>query len=108
MAVPTLAEVFGPGASQTATTLTINKADLPTLTASADNTAQQLVVGIILKIMQKLSPENHDADPDVKIEISNGGQSVIPGTGGVNSRQDNFPMTFYKSVAAEQVDADDY
>lgn len=108
MAVPTLADVFGPAATQTATTITISKADLPTLTATATNSAQQLLAGILLKAGQYLTPEKHDADPDAKIEIAYTGQSVVPGTGGTNSRQDTYSLVFYKSVPAEQVDADDY
>lgn len=108
MTVPTLADVFGPGATQNATTITIAKADLPTLTPSATNTAQQLLAAILLKAGAFLTPEKHDADPDAKIEIAYSGQSVVPGTGGTNSRQDTYSLVFYKTVPAEQVDADDY
>ncbi|RAM50388.1 MAG: hypothetical protein C6Y22_17485 [Hapalosiphonaceae cyanobacterium JJU2] len=49
----TLAELFGAGAIQNASNLTIQKADLPGLTASVNNRAEQLLVAIILKAQQQ-------------------------------------------------------
>jgi hypothetical protein len=49
----TLQELFGASASQTATQLVIKKSDLVAvgLTASANNTAEQLVVAILLQTL---------------------------------------------------------
>ena len=46
-----LSEVF-PGATQTATAITIPKAALPTLTPTADNGGDALVVGMLLALVQ--------------------------------------------------------
>ncbi|MFM6252850.1 MAG: hypothetical protein ACKPEQ_27520, partial [Dolichospermum sp.] len=50
MPEPTLTEVFGAGATQTATTLTISKSALATvgLTASSDNSAEAILAAILL------------------------------------------------------------
>jgi len=48
----TLAQVFGANATQDATTLTIQKADLLGLTAAADNRGEQLLVGMLLQLHQ--------------------------------------------------------
>lgn len=45
----TLQQLFGANADQTATALTITKADLPGLTPAADNRAEQLLVAILLQ-----------------------------------------------------------
>lgn len=44
----TLQELFGASATQSANVLTIQKADLPYLVASANNRAEQLLVALIL------------------------------------------------------------
>lgn len=109
MAVPTLTEVFGAGASQTATTITISKADLPTLTASSTNTAQQLLVAILLKARQVLTPANRDTNPDIKATIDYGGQTIFPIANSSDlDRQDSYTVTLHKTVPSVQVDADDY
>lgn len=109
MPVPTLQEVFGPAATQTATTITIAKADLPTLTASATNTAQQLWVAVLLKARDFLTPTAKDGNPDQKVTIDYGGQTVFPIANSPNlDRQDTFTVTLHKTMPSVQVDADDY
>ena len=46
-----LERLFGAGATQTAATLTISKADLTGLTAAADNRAEQLLVAILARCL---------------------------------------------------------
>jgi len=46
----TLAQVFGAGATQDATTLTIRKSDLPGLTAAVDNRGEQLLAALLLQL----------------------------------------------------------
>lgn len=70
MAEPTLQEVFGLGATQTANTITIAKADLPGLTPAADNRAESLFVGIFLRAKSYLTPANQEANPDQSITIT--------------------------------------
>lgn len=69
MAEPTLLQVFGANASQTATTLTITKADLIGLTARVDNTAESLLAAINLKAKAYLNPTNQETNPDIQITI---------------------------------------
>lgn len=109
MAVPTLTEVFGAAATQTATTITISKADLPTLTASATNTAQQIFVALLLKAQGALNPTARDASTDIKATIDYGGQTIFPIANSTDlDRQDTYTVTLHKTIASVQVDADDY
>ena len=77
MAEPTLTQVFGTNAAQTATTLTITKADLTGLTASANNSAESLFVAILLKAKSYLTTTNYEANID---------QSVVIETPGFNAQ----------------------
>lgn len=69
MAEPTLQQVFGANATQTATTLTITKADLTGLTAKLDNTAESLLAAINLKAKGYLNEVNQESNPDIQITI---------------------------------------
>lgn len=64
MAEPTITEVFGNNASQTATELVVSKADFAALGLPqvADNTAESLLMAIILKAQSELTPDNRAAD----------------------------------------------
>jgi hypothetical protein len=75
MAEPTLTQVFGAAATQTATTLTIAKADLPGLTAAADNKAEQILGSLVLKLKTALTTANQEANPEQNITVE------IPGFG---------------------------
>lgn len=108
MPTPSINDVFGPAATQTATTFTIAKADLPTLTPGPDNNGQELWVALLLQSAKKLNPTARGTDPDIKIEITYTGQTVFPGTDGKNDRQDSYTIVLHKDVNQEAVDADDY
>ena len=108
MAVLSITDVFGPGASQTANAFTIAKADLPTLTPKVDNNGQQLLVAIIIACANKLTENNRTTNDDQRITIAYGGQTVYPGIGGKNESQHSYTITLHKPVPAESVDADDY
>jgi hypothetical protein len=109
MTVPSLTDVFGPTATQTATTITIAKADFPTLTASATNNGQQLFTAMLLKAAAKLSAANRTADADVKITIDYTGQTIFPVTGSdALDRQDSYSVVLHKQVPKADVDPDDY
>lgn len=69
MPEPTLTQVFGINATQTATTLTIAKADLVGLTAAADNRVEALVVAILLKAKVYLNSTTQETNPDIQITI---------------------------------------
>ncbi|MCC5626184.1 hypothetical protein, partial [Nostoc sp. CHAB 5715] len=72
MAEPTLAQVFGANATQTATTITITKADLPRLTPSSTNTAESLLTAILLKAQDGLPQSTFDTNLDQSIYIALG------------------------------------
>lgn len=110
MAEPTLQEVFGAGATQTATTLTILKSDL-LLTATATNRAEQLFAGILKKATTKLSQTNFDANVDQSIAIGTGFDSLAYRTNGAN--QETLLLTpltvnFAKVQASGGITPDDY
>lgn len=69
MAEPTLTDVFGAGATQDATTITIVKADLPGLTASSSNTAEALLTGILKRAAVNLTDTNRDANIDQSVFV---------------------------------------
>ena len=72
MAEPTFESVFGASAVQDLSSITIAKSDLPGLTASASNTAESLLVGILLKVQTALSQTNFDLNLDQSIYVDNG------------------------------------
>ncbi|WP_373525087.1 hypothetical protein [Nostoc sp.] len=71
---PTLIEVFGANATQTADTLTISKIDLTStgLTASATNTAESLLIAIMLKFKTTLTDEARDLNIDQSVAVVDG------------------------------------
>jgi hypothetical protein len=87
MAEPTLSQVFGAGATQTASSISISKADLATvgLTASATNTAESLLAAIVLLAKNALTDTNFEANLDQSITILPGFNSIVQrpdGSGG--------------------------
>lgn len=109
MAEPTLAEVFGNGASQTATNLVISKADLTGLTASASNTAESLLMAIVLKVAAFLTQANYDANTDQSIYVGSGFSSFT--TRGANNspyRVDQLTISAAKPDTGSTLDPDDY
>jgi hypothetical protein len=107
MADPTLVEIFGAGASQSATAITILKADLPGLTASATNTGESLLAGIILKAAINLTPTNRDNNPDQSIAIETGfDQIAYRGTTAYYQAARN--ITLQKTNTSAIIDPDDY
>lgn len=69
MAEPTLTSVFGAGATQDETTLTILKADLPGLTASASNPAEALLTGILKRAAVALTDANRETNIDQSVFV---------------------------------------
>ncbi|MBD2692640.1 hypothetical protein [Anabaena catenula] len=109
MAVPTIAEVFGSGASQTATTITIAKADLPGLTASSSNTAESLLVGIILAAQAFLTQAAFGANIDQSTYIESGFPSFTNrGTNNDSYRVDQLTISLAKLDSGATLDPDDY
>ncbi|NWF58116.1 MAG: hypothetical protein HXY43_02045 [Fischerella sp.] len=109
MPEPTLTEVFGGGATQTATTITINKSDLPRLTASANNSAESLLVGILLKAKIALSKNRFDADIDQSIYIDDAYPAfTFRGINNDQYRVDQLTINLAKEDTSSAIDPDDY
>lgn len=107
MAEPTLVQVFGAGAVQTATAITIQKADLPTLTPSATNTAESLLAGILLKAQPTLTVAARTSNPDQSIAIETGFDQLAY-RGSDPYYQSALNVTLQKSNEAATIDADNY
>jgi hypothetical protein len=111
MAEPTITDVFGPGATQTATSITILKSDLPTLTAIDTNRGEQLFMGIVLRAQQNLTTAARDADLSRSIAIEPSFDQVTSRTVGAisnNYYQSGLTITAQKINANSAIDADDY
>jgi hypothetical protein len=107
MAEPTLVEIFGAGATQSATAITILKADLPGLTASATNTAESLFAGILLKAESNLTTAARDTNPDRSIAIEQGFDQVAY-RGTTAYYQSARTITLQKINTSASIDPDDY
>lgn len=110
MAEPTLIQVFGAGATQTATTLTISKADLIGLTPASDNTAESLVVAILLKAKQQLTTANYEANVEQNITIVTpdfNAQSLVT-RNNQQYRQYTENVNLYKLDNSATIDPDDF
>jgi hypothetical protein len=111
MAEPTLIQVFGANAVQDATTLTITKADLASagLTASANNTAESLIIAMLLKSKTYLSEENRDLNIDQSVTIADG---LTPSTASRNNQiylRNSLSIEIDKLLdGATNIDPDDY
>lgn len=109
MAEPTLTQVFGANAAQTATTLTISKADLAAvgLTASANNTAESLIVAALLLAKNYLTDANLQANGDQSVSIVDSFDSLIT-RNTQTYRQKTYSVNLQKLDASAGIDPDDY
>ncbi|WP_414587403.1 hypothetical protein [Scytonema sp. PCC 10023] len=109
MAEPQLTDVFGPGATQTATTLTISKADLATvgLSASATNSAESLVVALLLLAQKYLSDENQALNPDIQITITQSFDSLVT-RNNTTYRQRSYSIEMQRPDASAAINPNDY
>jgi hypothetical protein len=110
MAEPTLQEIFGTGATQTATTITILKSDLP-MTAVAVNTGERVFAAIAKKASLALTTTSFSTNVDQNINAQAGFDSIIYRT--FNSTQASYLNTqltfnFAKLVTTAGVTPDDY
>ncbi|MDZ8023581.1 MAG: hypothetical protein RMX97_02630 [Nostoc sp. DedQUE11] len=94
MAEPTLTQVFGSGATQDATSITILKADLAGLTAGASNTAESLIAGIILKASNYLNTTNQGTNADIQITIEDSGFPQVVTRNNIQYRQTTYNVNF--------------
>jgi hypothetical protein len=101
MADPTIQDVFGAGATQTATTLT----------ASATNGGEAVAMGIVLKLQTTLTTAARDADLDRSLAVERSFDQIVTRTVGTTTNdyyQSGFTVTAQKLNAAGAIDADDY
>lgn len=102
MAEPTLADVFGGNASQTTTTLTIEKSDLAAvgLTASATNSAESLLAALLVIARSALSQSNFESNLDQSVTILPGFNSIVSRDNGTSQftsyRQTQLNVNFHK------------
>jgi hypothetical protein len=109
MAELTLTQVFGAGATQNATTLTIAKADLTGLIASENNTADSLVAGLIVLLQSTLTQSAFDLNVDQSIYVSEGFASFVTRGDGNNSyRIDQRIFNLTKPDAGTTLNPNDY
>jgi hypothetical protein len=111
MAKPTIQDVFGAGATQTATTITILKSDLPTLTASASNGGEQMFMAMLLRAEQNLTVAARNTDLDRSIAIERGFDQVLSRTVGTVTNeyyQGGLTISAQKINTNSAIDADDY
>lgn len=109
MAEPTLTEVFGTNALQDASVITLDKADLTGLTASVDNTAESLLVAIVLKAISALSQTNFDTNLDQSVLISLGLPNFLNrGENNDTYRADQISITLAKIDSEATLNPDDY
>ncbi|MDZ8190010.1 MAG: hypothetical protein RMX96_34890 [Nostoc sp. ChiSLP02] len=109
MAEPTLVQVFGSGATQDASTLTIQKSALATtgLTATSNNTAESLLVAIILKASSYLTATNLDANTDQSLSVEQGYSSIAIRNNSTY-RQDSFTVNLQKPDTSGSIDPNLY
>lgn len=112
MAEPTLVSIFGAGASQTSTVLTIAKADLSAvgLTASATNTAESLFVALLLLAKNSLTPTAQETNPDQSITVAQADfnfQTLVE-RNNQTYRQSTYSVNLQKLDTGNNIDPDDY
>ena len=110
MAEPTLQEIFGAGATQTATTITILKSDLP-MTAAAVNRGEQTFAAICKKASTVLTTASFSSNGDQSINIAPGFDSLAYRT--ISTVQETLLQTqltinFGKVQATSGITPDDY
>ncbi|MGB3422697.1 MAG: hypothetical protein WBA52_20140 [Dolichospermum sp.] len=110
MPKPTLIEVFGTNATQTATSFTISKNDLISvgLTASATNSAEALLAAIILKAKAYLTEANFEANIDQATTIGTGFKSTTVRGNNTQYITDQLTVTLAKIDPLSPLDPDDY
>lgn len=110
MSEPTLVDVFGAGAVQDANTVTIQKSALASfgLTAQAQNTAESLLVALILQASQNLTEANRALDAATRnVTVTYAGQDLVNQSPNYY-RRDLWTVLAYASTSIVTVDPDNY
>lgn len=110
MAEPTLTDIFGTGATQDLSTITIQKSALAAkgLTPSANNNAESLLVALLLIMKDALTETARATDIDNRqVTIFYQGQDLI-NQAAKDFRRDSFSIMLYKQTALAAIDPSDY
>lgn len=110
MAEPTIQDIFGAGATQTATTITILKSDLP-MTAAAANKGEQIFAAIAKKAATYLTTSAFGNNSDQSINISAGFDSLVYRTIGNDTLtflQSQLTVNFAKLQSSSGITPDSY
>lgn len=111
MAEPLLTAVFGANATQDATALTISKSDLVStgLTPSATNTAESLLLAIVLKFKAVLTDTARDTNVDQSVAVTDGfSPSVTTRNNAIYLRNTISVEVDKLLTGADVIDPDDY
>ncbi|MBW4689599.1 MAG: hypothetical protein KME40_32035 [Komarekiella atlantica HA4396-MV6] len=111
MAEPTLIQVFGNNSTQDATDLIIKKSDLIStgLTPSANNTAESLLLAIILKFKAALTDEARDTNIDQSVAVVDGFSPAITTRNNTIYLRNTISVEVDRFlVGADTIDPDDY
>lgn len=110
MAELTLQEIFGAGATQTATTIVILKSDLP-MTSAEVNRGEQCFAAIVKKASTKLTTTEFATNADQSVTIAAGFDSLAYRTIGTVQEtllQTQLTINFAKVQTSSGVTPDDY
>lgn len=107
MAEPLLSDIFGANATQTATQLIIDKADLD-LIPTANNTPESLLVGVVKKALPNLSEQARSADPtNRQISFIDAGDQIY--SDGANNYQiRSIALQLFRDYAIADINPEDY
>jgi hypothetical protein len=110
MAEPSLISLFGASATQSSTLLTLTKADFATLTASSSNTAESLLVALLLKWQSILTSTAQSTNPDQSVRVEKGSESIVTDFNQNNAQYVEVPftITLRKAYTALTIDPDDF
>jgi hypothetical protein len=110
MVEPTIQDIFGAGATQTTTTITLLKSDLP-MTAAASNRGEQVLAAICKKASTTLTPAAFALNGDQSVNIAAGYDSLAYRTIGTVQEtllQTQLIFNFAKIQITSGVTPDDY
>ena len=111
MPEPLLTEVFGSGATQTATQLVLLKSDMVArgLTAAAVNTSESMLVYLILQSAAFLTETTRLTDLAARnVSVAYSGQDLIDQGGGNVFLRDTYQVSLYKLTTVQPIDPDNY
>lgn len=98
---------FDPAFAQDANVFTFNKGSFPTLTASVNNSIQNLLVALLLKALSVFTPSYRTNNPDETLVLLNDGFTFR--TEGVNTfRVTTVRVQLFSLVPNTEIDPDDY